>query len=232
MVVIGIPLRYSKLKDGRCTLYLGERVRRTLQKAGAFILPIVQNQDVDYSNTRFSEFMNLSDSEKEEVDKYLDLVDGVFFPGGNKITPYDVYLLKRCIERKICVLGVCLGMQLMSCYLEDVKFEKIDTGVLHYQENDFELSHKVKIEKDSLLYKIIGKEEIDVNSFHNYHASSNHVYKTSATSEDGIIEGIELPGDVYNIGVQWHPEISYDFDDNSRKIIDSFIEACSNRSKS
>ena len=28
------------------------------------------------------------------------------------------------------------------------------------------------------------------------------------------------------IGIQWHPEISYDFDDNSRKIIDFFIEEC------
>ena len=28
------------------------------------------------------------------------------------------------------------------------------------------------------------------------------------------------------LGVQWHPEISYDFDENSRKIINYFINKC------
>ena len=41
MIKIGIPLKYSHLDDGRCILYLGEKLRRTFQKAGAFFLPIV-----------------------------------------------------------------------------------------------------------------------------------------------------------------------------------------------
>ena len=56
MVVLGFPLRYSHLEDGRCILYLGEKVRRTMQKAGAFILPIVQVQDIDYTNTKYNEY--------------------------------------------------------------------------------------------------------------------------------------------------------------------------------
>ena len=40
MVKIGIPLKYSHLEDGRNILYLGEKVRRTIQKAGGFIIPI------------------------------------------------------------------------------------------------------------------------------------------------------------------------------------------------
>ena len=31
MAVIGIPLRYNRLEDGRCILYLSERLRRTIQ---------------------------------------------------------------------------------------------------------------------------------------------------------------------------------------------------------
>ena len=46
MCIIGIPLKYSHLNDGRPILYLGERIRRTIQKAGGFIIPIVQVQDV------------------------------------------------------------------------------------------------------------------------------------------------------------------------------------------
>ena len=45
-------------------------------------------------------------------------------------------------------------------------------------------------------------------------------------SEDGVIEAIEYPGDYFNIGIQWHPEISYEFDENSRKIIDEFLRRC------
>ena len=40
MSVIGVPLRYTHMSDDRPILYLGEKVRRTLQKAGAIVFPI------------------------------------------------------------------------------------------------------------------------------------------------------------------------------------------------
>ena len=40
MVVIGFPLRYQKSDDDRSILYISERIRRTFQKAEAYILPI------------------------------------------------------------------------------------------------------------------------------------------------------------------------------------------------
>lgn len=222
--VIGVPLRYTFMSDGRPILYLGEKVRRTIQKAGGDVFSIVPVQDVDYVNTRGSEFLELTLEEKKIINRNLDYCDGVFFPGGIKFTPYDRYLLEVAIEKKIPVLAVCLGMQMMSCYDEDVKLESNESGILHNQEDDSSLVHEVSIVKDSKLYEIIGKEKIMVNSFHNYHATSNHVYRTVAVSSDGQIEALEYPSNVFNIGVQWHPEISYDFDDNSKKIIDAFIK--------
>ena len=103
-------------------------------------------------------------------------------------------------------------------------------NILHNQENDdLSLVHEVTILKNSKLYEIIGKEKIMVNSFHNYHATSNHVYRTVATSSDGQIEALEYPTDTFHLGVQWHPEISYDFDENSRKVIDAFISHAKER---
>jgi len=226
MIKIGIPLKYYHLDDGRCVLYLGEKIRRTIQKAGGFIIPLVQVQDVDYYDTHFNEFSELTDKEKNEIEEYLNMVDGVVFPGGYKITPYDVYLLKRCIERDIPTLGICLGMQLMSCYGEDFKVYPNDSYINHFQEVDSGFSHKVFIDKKSKLYEILGREEIMVNSFHRYHVSVHNSYVVSATCEDGYIEGIELPSKTFHVGVQWHPEISYDEDDNSRKIIDYFLSVC------
>ena len=94
MKKIGIPLKYYHLQDGRCILYLGEKIRRTIQKAGGFIVPIVPVQDVNYYDTKFDQFPPLTDSEKDLIEKYLDSVDGIIFPGGYKVTPFDVYLLK------------------------------------------------------------------------------------------------------------------------------------------
>jgi len=223
--VIGVPLRYEHIgEDERSVLYIGEKVRRCLQKAAGNVFVIVPVQDVCYIDTKGDEFLELTVEEKAMINKNLDLCDGLFLPGGTKFTPYDRYILECAIEKKIPTLAVCLSMQMMSCYLEDVKLEVNDTFINHNQEDDNLLIHKVRIDKDSKLYKILGKEEILVNSFHNYHAFSNNIYNSVAFSDDGIIEALEYPGDFFNIGVQWHPEISYDFDDNSKKIIDTFIK--------
>lgn len=226
MARIGIPMRYNHLSDGRCILYLGEKVRRTIQKAGGFVVPIVPVQDLDYCDTKFEDYPELTEEEKESINHYLDMVDGVFLPGGHKISPFDCYLLERCIERNIPTLGVCLGMQIMSCYKEPFKVYPNETEISHYQESDEGFSHKVHISRDSKLYSILEKEELEVNSFHRYHATENELYTVSATSDDGYIEGMEIPSLKFHLGLQWHPEISYDFDDNSKKIIDTFIKAC------
>lgn len=190
MVKIGIPLKYSHLSDGRCILYLGERVRRTIQAAGGFVIPIVQVQDVDYSDTHYPDFDPLSEEEMRNIDSYLDMVDGVLLPGGFKITPFDQYLLEKCIERDIPTLGICLGMQLMSCVGEDFLVYKNDSEINHFQESDNLLTHKVNIKKDSLLYNILKKDEILVNSFHKYHVSVNNNYSINAISKMVILRGL------------------------------------------
>ena len=232
MPTIGIALKYSNLEDGRDILYLGEKVRRSFQNMGAFILPIVPVQDVDYNSTKYDEFKELTEEEKKLIEKYLDMVDGVILPGGFKVAPYDQYLLERCIDRDIPTLGICLGMQLLSNYKRKFLVELIESDINHNnKDDDTTLAHMIKIKKDTLLYKIIGKEEIMVNSYHKRHVTENHIYQTVAYSEDGIIEAIEYPSDTFNIGVQWHPERMNDFDEPSKKLLNYFVKECINVEK-
>lgn len=228
MIKIGIVLRYSKLDNGRDILYMSERLRRTVQKAGGFVIPIVQVQDVNYNSTKYNEFEELLEEEKKNIDYYLNMVDGVIFPGGHKVTPFDKYVLNRCVELDKKVLGICLGMQLISSYNKEFKTYLNNTYIDHDQDDDNILTHKVSINKDSKLYEIIGLEEILVNSYHDYHIEdiTDDLY-VSALSEDGFIEGVEIPSKTFIMGIQWHPEISYEFDINSKKIIDYFIKICS-----
>lgn len=229
--VIGIPLRSEIGERDRCYQYMYESVRRSLQKAGALIFPIAPVQDIDYYTTPNAKWPQLTDEEKETIDEYFDIIDGLFIQGGTKFCQYDRYLLDRAIELNKPVLGVCVGLQIMSCYKEDtVAFPKVENEALHFDHESL-YAHKVRIDRNSHLYKIVGKEELSVNSFHRRCATANEIYRTVGVSEDGVIEAMELPGAEFNFGVQWHPEIMYPYDEDSRKIINAFIEHCRTKMK-
>lgn len=222
--VIGIPLRYQKLNDDRPIIYIPESLRRTIQQAGGYVFTIAPIQNVNYIETKNNEFQELTEEEKEIINNTLDNCDALLLPGGIKFTPYDRYLLDYAIKKSLPLLGICLGMQLMSCYQSNINIIANNTSINHFQEDDNSLSHKVIISKNSRLSKILKQEEIEVNSFHKRHIENANKYNVVARSPDGIIEAIEYPSQTFNIGIQWHPEISYDFDLNSQKIIKSFIK--------
>ena len=68
-------------------------------------------------------------------------------------------------------------------------------------------THTITIDKNSVLYKQVGKEKIAVNSFH--HQAVKDVapgFKVTAKSNDGVIEAIESISNPKVWGVQFHPE--------------------------
>ena len=65
----------------------------------------------------------------------------------------------------------------------------------------------VTVEKNSLLYKILGTDHLETNSVH--HQAIKRLgkgLKNTAHTSDGIIEAIELEGYPFLVCVQWHPE--------------------------
>lgn len=86
------------------------------------------------------------------------------------------------------------------------------------------IAHQITVEKNTSLSEILKKEQIGVNSYH--HQAINKLsseFRAMAFSEDGLIEGIYMPSRKFVMGVQWHPEYSYDVDENSKKLIKAFV---------
>ena len=105
------------------------------------------------------------------------------------------------------------------------KIIKNEVDINHFKRGE-KYVHKLNIKKDTLLYKIIGKEEITVNSRHNYHIDTINNLKVSAYSEDNLIEAVEVSNKKFVLGIQWHPESMLDYDDSANKIIEAFINSC------
>ena len=69
-----------------------------------------------------------------------------------------------------------------------------------------------------------GMETMMVNSAHHQAVkSTGNSVIINSTAPDGVVEGIELPGKRFCLGVQWHPEFLIDPGD--KRIFDALIEA-------
>ncbi len=181
----------------------------------------------------------------EKAEKQMSDVSGLLLPGGFFGFPakwyqkkVDAKESKRCKayvaaykyaqKRKMPILGICAGMQVMACLngaklFNDIKKECPDVKEEHRDAKEKAKAHLVKIEKKSLLYKILGKEKIWVNSNHSESVVPSS-FAAPAVSGEGIVEAIELGG--FALGLQWHPEYMYavDGDKNSKKIFKAFAE--------
>lgn len=118
--------------------------------------------------------------------------DLVVLSGGESIgvdptrDDFEILLLRACEERKIPVLGICRGMQMIGMYFSNIS---------------------VKLEGHSGVRHAVAHHQLpDVNSFHNF-GFPNITYPLIPLVKafDSSIEAFrhaELPW----IGVMWHPE--------------------------
>ena len=151
--------------------------------------------------------------------KYINICHGFIIQGGDDIDEIDLNIIKYLQDNDIPLLGICLGMQEMA-YLNNGEIFDINNHKISSM-------HEVNINKDSLLYKIMGCEKTMVNSRHKSAVKKTNLF-ISSRSNDKIIESVEDKTKKFFIGLQWHPENLYNSDLNSKKIFDYFIKACNN----
>ena len=193
-----------------------------------FVKKVVENGGIPY-------FIPLCND--EIVYDLLDMCDGLLLPGGENILPASLEVVDYFYKNKKPILGICLGMQTLACYSvgvdkkneEDV-IEKIGNDshrVTVKRNNEGIIVHKNLIEKNSKLFNILNKEEIDVNSIHRYKVKKvGNEFIVNMFSFDGIIEGIECKDkNHFVLGVQFHPELLEQYN----VIFERFIYECVNK---
>lgn len=187
--------------------------------------------------------------DEETVDSVMDSLNGVLLIGGYDVNPLiygqephpklgmviderdqsEILMAKKAFERKMPLLGICRGEQVMNVAFGGTLYQDIDTQVEHVLKHTqasmrHELTHTVEL-FPSKLQQIIGQDSILTNSFH--HQAVDAIasgFLLNARTKDGVVEGIEHPEHPYCIGVQWHPE-GLQNDEPSDKLFKSFIEA-------
>ena len=89
------------------------------------------------------------------------------------------------------------------------------------------LAHRVRVAEGSRLAGILGgSSPIRTNSNHSQAVRRlGEGLVVSARGEDGVIEAIELPGARFCLGVQWHPEYTWTFNEADAAIWRAFVTA-------
>lgn len=188
--------------------------------------------------------------ELDLVGDYLSLIDGLLITGGGhdvdptlygvseihptvklkpKRTLFERDMVQKTLQKNLPLLGICGGEQILNVALGGTLIQHIPDAVpnalVHKQsQNRDEPSHWIKIEKGTLLYQIVGEEELFVNSVHHQAVQDPAPgLVVNARAADNVIEGIEGPAYKFCLGVQWHPEFIIAPQENA--LFKAFIEA-------
>lgn len=158
-----------------------------------------------------------SNEQFREIKQVIDLCDGIILQGGIDFYPIDQKIVQYLHGQNIPTFGICLGMQEMAVTIGG-KIQKLPS-LKHHKDQSY--VHLVNISRLSLLYRILKKDQILVNSRHKEMITRTKLY-VGAYSDDQVIEEVEDQSKQFFLGVQWHPESIFD-DQNSWLLFQYFF---------
>ena len=141
-------------------------------------------------------------------------------------------LCREALSRRMPILAICRGIQLLSCVLGGTLYQDLDEQfgkTLKHPQYDRpgDPVHEVDVKPDTLLSSIVGAGSLGVNSRHHQGIRDlGEGLRVNALSPDGLIEGVELPASPFVLGVQWHPETLSPRFPAQQKIFHAFVKAC------
>ena len=191
----------------------------------------------------------------DDLDQALEIVsrlDGIMFSGGNDVDParYGQAVLNETVTidhhrdtieflyaeaaflKHLPVLAICRGAQLINVALGGTLFQDLPAqrpgDVAHRQKEPGEIpTHLCLVSRNSLLHRIMGKDTLNVNSFHHQAVCDpSDKVTVSAYSEDGVVEAYEsIQGKQWLVAVQFHPELLVKADDRWFALFKAFVKA-------
>jgi putative glutamine amidotransferase len=148
----------------------------------------------------------------------------------------ELQLVRWALEDGKPVFGLCRGLQIINVALGGTLWQDLATQRPELAKHDYfptagyarqHLAHPVTLEPTSRLATLLdGPDTVMVNSMHHQGIKDlGDGLIVSATAPDGLVEAIELPGEPFVIGVQWHPEVFEMTDPHTRHLFGGFIAA-------
>lgn len=172
---------------------------------------------------------------QEDLQAILGRLDGLLLTGGADIDPArygeaaapelgplvperdaaEIPLVRSAREADLPVLGICRGAQVMNVAAGGTLIQDIGRclGIpreRHDQPEDYGVTtHRVRIEPGTLLERIVGAGEIEVNSRHHQAVGrlGEGLVLCGRSDGDGIVESFCDPSRRFFLAVQWHPEM-------------------------
>ena len=217
---------------GQDMTYAAVDYSRAIERAGGIPVFVPQYEDFDH------------------LDELLEMCDGILISGGHDVDPLlygevnqysglisverdalDVHVAKYALEHRKPVLGICRGNQIMNVACGGTLFQDLpkQANTINHSDSSYPRNkgwHHVTLVEGSKLAKIYGKTEIMVNSYHHQAVRlPGRDVTLVGTSPDGVNEAIEINVQQFAVGVQWHPEMMFDSEDQ-KKLFKAFVESC------
>jgi putative glutamine amidotransferase len=183
----------------------------------------------------------------ENPDGVLDMIDALIVTGGaGDVDPalcgqephpetgpvqeerdaYELALVRAAIGRRMPVLGICRGMQVINVAYGGGIEQHLPDVVGHEDHRHTPgtfADHKVDLEAGSLAATAVGAERTPVKSHH--HQGVREIgdrLVVTGRSEDDTVEALEDPSCPFVLGVLWHPE-----EDEKSQLINALVSEVS-----
>jgi putative glutamine amidotransferase len=189
----------------------------------------------------------------EDAPALLERLDGLVLSGGVDIDPvlygrtahpklgrverrrdeFELALTREALARDLPLLAICRGHQLLNVacggtLVQDIASE-LESDVTHDAAGRrTRRVHDVEVAPGSKLAEVLGAGSLSVNSFHHQAIEElgNGLRVSARSPRDGLIEGIEVDGRRFAIGVQWHPESFWRRPRSFQGLFDAHAAAC------
>lgn len=192
----------------------------------------------------------VSNLQPELAGAYLESSDGLLLTGGVDVDPgffgaephpmlglvdlprdrFEMALYHAARAKGVPVLGICRGHQLINVAAGGTLHQHVPALSGTVQHEQLEIggtpSHGVALEPGSALAQAFGAERIRTNSYHHQAVDKlGQGLRVVGRSADGIAEALENTEGSFVLSVQWHPEMSFQAQDEQIAPFAAFMQA-------